>query len=214
MEIIEDTLKTGDDTTTANGYDKSPTTTSPRNRYPMQRSSTIAVTSPTTPTDPSIDNSNRRRLSSSASIDSNDGAKPRNGRTGRKSSIYEQKQVEVPTAVVGNRIASRTQNLFKQYEKDITSHETKPLPNVNNNDSTDGGQQRRMSYEKSAQSSEDDKTKVDKVREEKARELEEIKRAYQERLILEEQEEKEQRQQRIQNQQLKSSQELGMYCFR
>lgn len=211
-KLLEDQLQTGEATTTANRYDKSPTTTSPRNRYPMQRSSTIAVTSPTTPTDPSVGNNSRRRLSSSASIDSNDGVKSRNGRPGRKSSIYEQKQIEVPTAVVGNRIASRTQNLFKQYEKDITSHETKPLPNINNNDSTDG-QQRRMSYEQSTQNSEDERTKVERVREEKARELEEIRRAYQERLIMEEQEEKSQRQQRIQNQELKSSKELGMHPF-
>ena len=170
----------------------------------MQRSSTIAVTSPTTPTDSADNYNNRRRFSSSASIDSNDGAKPRS-RSGRKGSIYEQKQVEVPTAVVGNRIASRTQHLFKQYEKDMASHETKPLPNVN--DTVDSSK----NYERSA-SLQDDKTKVDIAREEKAKELEEIRRAYQERLLMEEQEQDQQRQQRIQNQKLKCTHQLGMLC--
>ena len=37
----------------------------------------------------------------------------------RRTSVYEQKQIEAPTATKGSVIASRTQNLFKQYSKDM-----------------------------------------------------------------------------------------------
>ena len=55
------------------------------------------------------------------SVSSNDSDKHRRG------SVYEQKDIEAPKALVGSRIASRTQNLFKQYERDMTVHEAKPL---------------------------------------------------------------------------------------
>lgn len=57
----------------------------------------------------------------SDSVSSNDSDKRRRG------SVYEKKEIEAPKALVGNRIASRTQNLFKQYERDMTVHEPKPL---------------------------------------------------------------------------------------
>uniref|UniRef100_A0A069DLU5 Putative cnidarian restricted protein n=1 Tax=Clytia hemisphaerica TaxID=252671 RepID=A0A069DLU5_9CNID len=189
--LLEDQLQTGETSPTT------PTTPRSPHRYPMQRAQTIAVTSPT-------EEEKRRRLSSTSSTSSTDDlGKPRS-RSTRKSSIYELKQIEAPTAIVGNRIASRTQHLFQQYEKDMSSHEAKPLPDINSNEET---RTRRRSYERTA--STDDKTKVELAREAKARELEEIRRAYQERLILEEQEQEKERMERRQNQELKCSRELG-----
>ena len=120
--------------------------------------------------------------------------------------------MDVPTAVVGNRIASRTQNLFKQYEKDMAVHESKPLPNVNASDPSRHDEctpTATITMSRDDVDSINNKTKVDLVREEKARELEEIRRAYHERLQMEEQEENERRKERLRNQELKSSKQLG-----
>ena len=156
-----------------------------------------------------------RATSTSSSLSENEENHQQNGRTssvsdksrnGRKGSIYEQKQVEVPTTVVGNRIASRTQNLFKQYEKDMTSHEIKPLVNVNADESSGVC---NPNFERGT--STEEKTKVDLAREEKEKELEAVRRSYQERLAQEEEEEKRQRKERIQNQTYKSCGELGKF---
>ena len=87
----------------------------------------------------------------------------------------------------------------------MTSHEVKPL----DIDAGETSRNRRKSYERAT--SVDDKTKVDIAREQKAKELEEVKRAYYQRLETEEQEQKEERIRQRENQQLKYANQLGMY---
>lgn len=166
--------------------------------YPLIRAQTIGA-SPISPSSTNADDK-RRRFSSSSSVDESGQPKPRSG---RKSSIYEIKQIEAPTATVGNRIASRTQHLFKQYEKDMSSHEVKPLEI----DAGETSRNRRCSYERAT--SVDDKSKVDIARKEKAKELEEMKRAYQQRLLAEENEQMQERLRQRENQDLKYSHQLG-----
>lgn len=125
------------------------------------------------------DNS-ERKTSTSSSGDEN-APKTANANNGkRKSSIYEQKQIEAPVATKGNRITARTEHLFKQYERDNAVHEAKPLANVNAEDSN------AAVSEDAVAMTNGEKRKVDIAREEKQRELAEMKRLYQQRLEEEE----------------------------
>lgn len=120
-----------------------------------------------------------RRTSVSSSGDENASLKS-GGNKGRKSSIYEQKQIEAPITSKGNRIASRTENLFKQYERDV-----------------------------GAIAPDEEKSKVDIAREQKQKELEEMKKLYQQRLEDDEKSQQEERIRQRENAELKRRKELG-----
>jgi len=120
--------------------------------------------------------------------------------------VYQQKQIEAPQATRGNRIASRTQHLFAQYEKDSTGVEKKPMVNVNDDFDTDIGLgSRKASYSKATR----EKTKIEEVRDAKSKELEEVKKQYQMRLIEEENESKMRRKAASENAELKYTKPLG-----
>lgn len=56
---------------------------------------------------------------SSTPDDPAQGQQPQQQQPKRRTSVYEQKQIDAPSATKGNVIASRTQNLFRQYSKDL-----------------------------------------------------------------------------------------------
>lgn len=95
----------------------------------------------------------------------------------RRTSIYEQKHIKAPVIPRGNIISSRTENLFKNYERDMTSHEARPMININEDNidisqiNTDEGQ-----------------SDIDKIRAEKEKELLEIRKQYNQRIVDEERE--------------------------
>lgn len=121
-----------------------------------------------------------RKTSTSSSVDENAPKIAKQG--GRKNSIYEQKQIEAPVATKGNRITSRTENLFKQYERDVA-----------------------------ATPSEEGKSKVNIAREEKQRELTEMKKLYQQRLEEEELVQQEEKVQQRHNSEMKCRKHLGEF---
>lgn len=150
-----------------------------------------------------------QKTSTSLSVDENTTTKGdgKNG-GGRKSSIYEQKQIEAPVTTKGNRITARTEHLFKQYERDITVHEAKPLANVN----IDSSNNNDVTMEKtSAVMSE--KTKVDIAREEKQKELAEMRKQYQKRLEEEERAQAEERIKQRHNEEMRYRRRSSKYCW-
>ena len=105
----------------------------------------------------------------------------------RRESLYKLKNIEAPSVTRGNSISKRTEFLFQNYERDISVHEAKPMINVNEDISID---EISPGIVENGGSS---KTKIDLAREEKERELLEIKQQYQQRLLDEEEEQRRQR---------------------
>lgn len=140
------------------------------------------------------------RKISTSSGDENEAKLTNNVKKGRKSSIYEQKQIEAPVTTKGNRIMARTENLFKQYQRDIVVHEAKPLAGVNKADGspvTNG-----------------EKSKVEIAREEKQRELAEIKKQYQQRLEEDERAQAQERMKQRENEEIKYRRRSRKYHFK
>ena len=99
------------------------------------------------------------------------------GKPVRKTSIYEQKQIQPPCVSRGDIIASRTENLFKNYKRDISYHEAKPMVNINE----------EIEMEKAKSKNEQESTsKIDVARQEKEQELLEMRKHYQQRILDEE----------------------------
>ncbi|XP_065656882.1 mRNA export factor GLE1 [Hydra vulgaris] len=118
----------------------------------------------------------------------------------RRSSLYELKNIENPVVTKGNRISSRTNLLFEQYKRDMTSFSSSENLNIEIGD---------ISKREPVDMDVEEKKRAQEIKEEKERELNLVKAQYQKRLDDEQRElEKERENQRLQ-QEIKSRKSLG-----
>jgi len=208
-KLLEEQLNTGEEHSNTTSHTTNHTTSTTTTSEPTKPDTTSTTTTTSEPTKPGEHNhiqSNVDRKSSNASDTSSNSSTTEETKPRRRSSVYQQKQIEAPQATRGNRIASRTQHLFAQYEKDSTGVEKKPMVNVNDDFDTDIGLgSRKASYSKATR----EKTKIEEVRDAKSKELEEVKKQYQMRLIEEENESKMRRKAASENAELKYTKPLG-----
>ena len=95
----------------------------------------------------------------------------------KRGSVYEMRNIDAPQRSYGDRISNRTNHLLEQYEKDMSAdnvEKTKPVETRRGSVS-----QARKSYVKQLTI---DEAKADTAKEEKQKELDEVKRLYKERL--------------------------------